>query len=342
VDKNPRVGRYTYRWYIHWFDPFPPNHYMTMYFRTLQLTLIRMMSVSSFLFGFVLALFARMSLKRINELLRLSCLFFFLMMASIFNAFAVTIFACSYDLRKNLAYNELLTQTSPADVFILEYQYEWGFHLSISASVLYFVIALICLWLIFHLDEIYIRQKDDFKKEDLNNNENDYELNRDIPAYLVPNMSRDREASVFSINSPDGQLELNKMRSRQGSKDLRHLFREQPAGINSLSAYTANQRSMSVDLVNRRMKKVSVTRALPHINEDSEGSIHSERRISILSTRSASASVYSSSKSVTSIKSRPSQIAQVAIVNPSRRFSFPIAEDGDFNDDQEDIKLYKL
>ena len=46
-------------------------------------------------------------------------LFFFLMMASIFNAFAVTIFACSYDLRKNLAYNELLTQTSTADAFIL-------------------------------------------------------------------------------------------------------------------------------------------------------------------------------------------------------------------------------
>ena len=41
------------------------------------------------------------------------------MMASIFNAFGVTIFACSYDLRKNLAYNELLSQTSPADVFIL-------------------------------------------------------------------------------------------------------------------------------------------------------------------------------------------------------------------------------
>ena len=41
------------------------------------------------------------------------------MMASIFNAFAVTIFACSYDLRKNLAYNELLSQTRPADVFIL-------------------------------------------------------------------------------------------------------------------------------------------------------------------------------------------------------------------------------
>ena len=46
-------------------------------------------------------------------------MFFFLMMASIFNAFGVTIFACSYDLRKNLAYNELLSQTSPADVFIL-------------------------------------------------------------------------------------------------------------------------------------------------------------------------------------------------------------------------------
>ena len=41
------------------------------------------------------------------------------MMASIFNAFAVTIFACSYDLRKNLAYNEFLSQTRPADVFIL-------------------------------------------------------------------------------------------------------------------------------------------------------------------------------------------------------------------------------
>ena len=45
-------------------------------------------------------------------------LFFFLMMASIFNAFAVTIFACSYDLRKNLAYNEYLSQTR-TDVFIL-------------------------------------------------------------------------------------------------------------------------------------------------------------------------------------------------------------------------------
>ena len=53
------------------------------------------------------------------------------------------------------------------------------------------MIALICLWLIFNLDEIYIRQKDDFKKEDLKNTEKDYELNRDIPAYLVP---RDREA----------------------------------------------------------------------------------------------------------------------------------------------------
>ena len=53
------------------------------------------------------------------------------------------------------------------------------------------MIALICLWLIFNLDEIYIRQKDDFKKEDLKKTEQDYELNRDIPAYLVP---RDREA----------------------------------------------------------------------------------------------------------------------------------------------------
>ena len=52
-------------------------------------------------------------------------------------------------------------------------------------------------------------------------------------------------------------------------------------------------------------------------------------------------SVYSSSKSVTSIKSRPSQIAQVAIVAPSRRFSHPIAEDDDI-DDEDEIKLYKL
>ena len=75
-----------------------------------------------------------------------------------------------------------------------EYQYDWGFHLAISASVLYFVIALICLWVIFNLDEIYVRQKDDFKKEDPNDQEKDYELNRDIPAYLVPNLPRDREA----------------------------------------------------------------------------------------------------------------------------------------------------
>ena len=47
-------------------------------------------------------------------------------------------------------------------------------------------------------------------------------------------------------------------------------------------------------------------------------------------------------ESVTSIKSRPSQIAQVAIVAPSRRFSFPIVEDDDLVDDQDDIKLYKL
>ena len=47
-------------------------------------------------------------------------------------------------------------------------------------------------------------------------------------------------------------------------------------------------------------------------------------------------------ESVTSIKSRPSQIAQVAIVAPSRRFSFPIAEDDDLVDDQDEIKLYKL
>ena len=154
-------------------------------------------------------------------------------MASIFNAFSVTIFACSYDLRKNLAYNEYLSQ-SRADVFILgkrssmhsicsiylgllnyiiyvtwfisyviwktghqlysEYQYDWGFHLAISASVLYFLIALICLWVIFNLDEIYVRQKDDFKKEDPNDEGKDYELNRDIPAYLVPNLPRDREA----------------------------------------------------------------------------------------------------------------------------------------------------
>ena len=66
--------------------------------------------------------------------------------------------------------------------------------MSISASVLYFLIALICLWLIFNLDEIYIRQKDDFKKEDLTNTEKDYELNRDIPAYLVN--PRDREARL--------------------------------------------------------------------------------------------------------------------------------------------------
>ena len=163
-------------------------------------------------------------------------------MASIFNAFAVTIFACSYDLRKNLAYNEFLSQTRPADVFILgkwflvcflnlklknpitlllmghklwsklklsffgflkeshrwnsEYQYDWGFNLSITASVLYFVIGIICLWLIFNLDEIYIRQKDDFKKEDPKNTEQDYELNRDIPAYLVN--PRDREARLRS------------------------------------------------------------------------------------------------------------------------------------------------
>lgn len=47
-------------------------------------------------------------------------------------------------------------------------------------------------------------------------------------------------------------------------------------------------------------------------------------------------------ESVTSIKSRPSQIAQVAIVAPSRRFSFPIEEDDDLVEDQDDIKLYKL
>lgn len=75
-----------------------------------------------------------------------------------------------------------------------EYQYDWGYHLAISASVLYFVIALICLWVIFNLDEVYIRKADDFKKDDPNDDEKDYELNRDIPAYLVPNNPRDREA----------------------------------------------------------------------------------------------------------------------------------------------------
>ena len=41
---------------------------------------------------------------------------------------------------------------------------------------------------------------------------------------------------------------------------------------------------------------------------------------------------------VNSIKSRPSQIAQVAIVAPSRRLSFPIAEDDDLVDDKDEIK----
>ena len=163
--------------------------------------------------------------------------------------------------------------------------------------------------------------------------------------------------SVFTIDSPNGQFELNKLRSRQGSSDLRHLFREQGVSSLHVPTYTSN-RSLSIDLANRRMKKVSISGVLPHINglkwlindeswlmnhilEDSEGSIHSERRISILSTRSES--VYSSSKS--SMKSmshtithRPSQIAQVAIIAPNRRYSHPEVR-SDIS--EEEIEIYK-